>query len=214
VSVSLRQPHGFAYAAAMCALRRPNAPLSDGVVSLRPFRDSDASVAAAWCRDADIVRWSGARANDDEKSALAWAAMTDTSHRARDVLALVITEAASGAALGSVDLRRPSEADPELGEVGFLLGPEARGRGIATRSTRLLLTYAFDELGIARVQALAHPENPASAKVLERLGFRREGLLRDHRVGAAGREDRIFFSLLRHQFVFPARARDSHPGHA
>jgi RimJ/RimL family protein N-acetyltransferase len=181
----------------MSALGCPNPPLSDGVVSLRPFRDTDASVAAAWCRDAAIVRWSGAPANHDENSALAWAAMTDTSHGAGDVLALVITDTASGAALGSVDLRRPSEADLELGEVGFFLGPEARGRGIATRSTRLLLTYAFDELGIARVQALVHPENPASAKVLERLGFRREGLLRDHRVGAEGREDRILFSLPR-----------------
>ena len=186
-----------AYAPAMSALRCPNPALSDGVVSLRPFRDTDAAVAAAWCRDADIVRWSGAPANHDEKSALAWAAMTETPYSADDVLALVITDAASGAALGSVDLRRPSETDPELGEVGFLLGPEARGRGIATRSMRLLLTYAFDELGIARVQALSHPENPASAKVLERLGFRREGLLRDHRVGPAGREDRILFSLHR-----------------
>ena len=78
-----------------------------------------------------------------------------------------------------------------------MLGPEARGGGIATRSMRLLLAHAFESLGMARVQALAHPENPASAKVLERLGFHCEGLLRDYRPGERGREDRIMFSLLR-----------------
>jgi RimJ/RimL family protein N-acetyltransferase len=184
----------------MSALPFPDPPLSDGVVSLRAFRDEDAVVTAAWCKDADNIRWSGAPTDPTEESALAWAALTETAHRAGGVLALAVADAASGAVLGSCDVRRPFEADPELGEVGFLLGPEARGRGIATRSMRLLLAYAFERLGMARVQALAHPENPASAKVLERLGFHREGLLRDYRPGERGREDRVLFSLLRGEF--------------
>lgn len=182
---------------AMSALRFPDPPLSDGVVSLRAFDDGDAGVAAAWCEDADIVRWSGAPVDPTEASALAWAALTEDAHRAGGVLALAVVDAVSGAVLGACDLRRPSEADPALGEVGFLLGPDARGRGVATRSMRLLLAYAFERLGMARVQALAHPENPASAQVLERLGFQREGLLRDYRPGERGREDRIVFSMLR-----------------
>ena len=180
----------------MSPLRFPDPPLSDGVVLLRAFRQADAAVTAAWCQDADIVRWSGAPPSATEQSALAWAALTETVHPA-GALALAVADAVSDAVLGSCDIRRPSEADPELGEVGFLLGPEARGRGIATRSMRLRLAHAFESLGMARVQALAHPENPASAKVLERLGFHREGLLRDYRPGERGREDRIMFSLLR-----------------
>jgi RimJ/RimL family protein N-acetyltransferase len=180
----------------MSALRFPDPPLSDGVVSLRAFQDGDAAVAAAWCEDADIMRWSGAPPDPTEKTALAWAALTDIDHDG-GVLALAVADAASGVVLGSCDVRRPAAWDPELGEVGFLLGPEARGRGIATRSVRLLLAYAFRTLGMARVQAFAHPHNSASAKVLERLGFHREGLLRDYRPGEQGREDRILFSLLR-----------------
>lgn len=65
-------------------------------------------------------------------------------------------------------------------------GGSMRGRG----HLRLLLAYAFRTLGMARLQAFAHPHNPASAKVLDRLGFHREGLLRDYRPSEQGREDR------------------------
>jgi RimJ/RimL family protein N-acetyltransferase len=184
----------------MTALRFPDPPVSDGVVSLRAFRDADAPIAAAWCKDADIVRWSGAPEDPTETMALAWAALTDIAH-AGGVLALAVVDTVSGVVLGSCDIRRPAEWDAQLGEVGFLVGPEARGHGVATRSMTLLLGYAFERLGMARVQALVHPENPASVKVLERLGFQREGLLRDYRPGAQGRQDRILYSLLRAEFV-------------
>src|SRR3954454_13012881 len=104
----------------MSALPFPDPPLSDGVVSLRAFRDGDAPVAVAWCEDPAIVRWSGAPVDPTEKSALAWAALTEPANRAGGVLALAVADAVSDAVLGSCDIRRPSEADPELGEVGFL----------------------------------------------------------------------------------------------
>jgi hypothetical protein len=49
-----------------------------------------------------------------------------------------------------------------------------------------------------------HPENPRSGEVLQRLGFRREGLLRDYRAGKNGREDRILFSVLPDELVLVA----------
>ena len=56
----------------------------------------------------------------------------------------------------------------------------------------MLVGWAFRELGMRRVQALVHPDNPASAAVLERLGFQREGLLRSYRPPG---EDRIMFAV-------------------
>ena len=49
---------------------------------------------------------------------------------------------------------------------------------------------------LQRVQALVHPDNPRSAEVLERLGFRREGLLRAYRAAPGGREDRVLYAKL------------------
>lgn len=62
-------------------------------------------------------------------------------------------------------------------EVGYWLVVEARGRGIATRAVRAMTDHAFEH-GILRVEAHVRPENTASARVLERLGFEREGTKR------------------------------------
>jgi RimJ/RimL family protein N-acetyltransferase len=77
------------------------------------------------------------------------------------------------------------------------LAPESRGRGALTRALALLLDWSFRELEMERIQALVHPDNPRSAAVLERLGFRREGVLRSYRPWGGVREDRLMFALLR-----------------
>jgi RimJ/RimL family protein N-acetyltransferase len=188
----------------MSALPLPKPPLSDAVVTLRPWRREDVPIKAAWGRDAVIVRWTEVPANNTEEAALAWAACAEDARQAGRAVALAIVDAKLDAVLGSCDIRRPDPDDPALGEVGFLLAKEARGRGIATRAVGLLVEWSFRELGMERIQGLVHPDNPRSARVLERLGFRPEGLLRAYRVGEAGREDRILFSVLPGELMLPA----------
>jgi RimJ/RimL family protein N-acetyltransferase len=147
--------------------------------------------------------------NHTEQEALAWAAQTEEARHAGRAVALAIVDGELGVVLGSCDIRRPDPDDAALGEVGFLLAKEARGRGVATRAVGLLVDWSFRELGMGRVQGLVHPDNPRSARVLERLGFRREGFLRDYRTGKAGREDRILFSVLPDELVLPARPTGS-----
>ena len=112
--------------------------------------------------------------------------------RTNGALVLAIVDAGTDALLGWCEIRRPESDDPERGEIGYELVAEARGRGAATRGVGLLVGWAFRELGMRRIQALVHPGNAASAAVLERLGFEREGLLRRYRPGDDG--DRIMFA--------------------
>jgi RimJ/RimL family protein N-acetyltransferase len=174
------------------------------VVALRPWRREDAPVKAAWGGDPIIVRWTELPANNTEEAALAWAARTEEARQAGRAVALAIVDAGLGVVLGSCDIRRPDPDDAALGEVGFLLAEGARGRGVATRAVGLLVDWSFRELVMERVQGLVHPDNPPSVGVLERLGFRREGLLRHYRAGKSGREDRILFSVLPDELVLPA----------
>lgn len=59
-----------------------------------------------------------------------------------------------------------------------------------------MLDFCFDEMGLHRVQAFIHPDNAASLRLVEKLGFRREGLLRDNlRVGKVWRDD-LLYALL------------------
>ena len=71
---------------------------------------------------------------------------------------------------------------PELeeGEVWYLLRPDHWGRGLVTEAVRALVDHGFRALALHRIWASCLPENPGSARVLEKLGFRREGLLRQN----------------------------------
>ena len=113
----------------------------------------------------------------------------------------MILDASSEALLGACDVRLVDREDPRVGELGYLLSPLARGRGVMAAALTLLITWAFgDPFRLERVQAMTHPENEASQRVLERLGFTREGLLRSYRGSlarpGAPREDRVIWSLL------------------
>ena len=65
----------------------------------------------------------------------------------------------------------------EEGEIWYLVEPESWGKGIATEAAKHLLDFGFGELGLHRIWATCLPENPASARVLEKVGMRKEGFL-------------------------------------
>jgi RimJ/RimL family protein N-acetyltransferase len=81
-------------------------------------------------------------------------------------------------------------------EIGYFVGPEARGDGHATRAVRLLCDWGFEQLGLERIDLLAATGNGPSQRVAERAGFKREAVLRSYLVGKTGRDDVILFSLL------------------
>jgi RimJ/RimL family protein N-acetyltransferase len=81
--------------------------------------------------------------------------------------------------------------------VGYWLRPEGRGRGAATEALRLVSRWAFEALGIERLNLITDPENTASQRVAERAGFVREGVLRAWHPTRTGRRDSVMFSLLR-----------------
>jgi len=66
------------------------------------------------------------------------------------------------------------------GELGYVLARDSWGRGYATEVARRLIVFGFNELGLRRITAVCHPDNFASARVLEKAGLHFEGTLRDH----------------------------------
>lgn len=82
---------------------------------------------------------------------------------------------------------------PHIGEVGYWIAPWARRRGAATAAVRLAVAVAGG-LRLARVEAYIHPDNAGSRRTVERVGFRREGLLHSHGVGRNGLEDMLLYA--------------------
>jgi len=68
--------------------------------------------------------------------------------------------------------------DHGQGEMGWALAVEHRGQGHATEAARALMDYGFNSLGLRRIHADTGTDNLASLRMMERLGMRREGLLR------------------------------------
>jgi RimJ/RimL family protein N-acetyltransferase len=108
---------------------------------------------------------------------------------------LVIADASSGEPLGLISLRL-AERDPGLAAVGYWLLAKARGRGAATVAVELIARWAFDALGVQRLELTTAPDNVASQRVAERVGFTREGLLRGLVPTDNERRDNVLFSLL------------------
>jgi RimJ/RimL family protein N-acetyltransferase len=77
-------------------------------------------------------------------------------------------------------------------EIGYWVHPEARGRGLAVRATRLVVGHVFETLGVKRVTAFAAADNVASRRVIERVGFRLYGI---ERYGAWVRDDHVDMAL-------------------
>jgi len=95
---------------------------------------------------------------------------------ATDFWAIELTETSK--MIGHIYFKQTEPAELRTWELGYIVNPAYQRRGYATEATAALLRKTFQEKHIHRVFAHCNPENPASWKVLERVGLRREGLFR------------------------------------
>ena len=91
----------------------------------------------------------------------------------------------------------------KMQEIGYALVPSERGKGYCTEATQLMVDYLFLSKDIARIQATTHTKNVASQKVLEKVGFKREGTLRKLALVRGEWTDMFIFSILREEWKEP-----------
>lgn len=143
---------------------------------LRPFIPSDATTFAAYRSDPEVARHQGWEAPFSVEQAEAFIAgleqVVPGTPGAWYQLAICLRD--TGEQTGDCAFRVLAD-EPEQGEIGFTLARAHQGHGYVTEAVGSLLGYLFGTLRLHRVHAICDVENPASARVLERLGFRREG---------------------------------------
>jgi ribosomal protein S18 acetylase RimI-like enzyme len=93
--------------------------------------------------------------------------------------AYMIIRRTDGRAVGDIGFHGPPGPDGDV-EVGYALAPAARGAGLASASVMLMSRWAFAQPGVRTVSARVEPDNAASVRLLERLGFELEGRAGDH----------------------------------
>jgi len=159
----------------------------DGDLVLRPFTLEDVPAITRACQDPEIQRWIPVipRPYTDE-DARSFVTADDLGHQ----FAIVDR----GDLVGSIGMRVNQF---ETGHVGYWCAKEARGRGLTPRALRLVARFGLEELGLGRLELITDPDNHASQRVAEKVGFRREAVLRSHLRHPDGRRrDSVMFSLL------------------
>ena len=96
--------------------------------------------------------------------------------------------------VGSIGYYRLVDGPRRQAEIGYDLVPERWGRGIMTEALEAMVSHCTEVLGVDRLEALVLPDNERSARLLERSGFHREGMLRGHGTNELGETcDEILF---------------------
>jgi RimJ/RimL family protein N-acetyltransferase len=161
--------------------------LEDEVLRLRPFEEGDVPAIVAACQDPEIPRWTAVPSPYTEADARAW---LDSGEEE----SFAVVDRTSGELLGSIGVRY---FDGGIGEVGYWVKREARGRGVATRALALVARWALVDKELGRFQLRADVANEASQRVAERAGFVREGVLRSALAFKGERRDVVMYSLVR-----------------
>ncbi|MGN7356675.1 GNAT family N-acetyltransferase [Paenibacillus sp. SAF-054] len=87
------------------------------------------------------------------------------------------------------------------GELGYWIGKAYKNKGYCTEAARGIMHYAFEEMNLHRIYARHLGKNPASGKVMEKLGMKYEGLLRQHIRKWDDYEDLVHYGLLKEEYT-------------
>jgi ribosomal-protein-serine acetyltransferase len=133
----------------------------------------------------------------DEADAEAFIRWTNAEWQQRNLFIFGVWELASASYVGEAYLANPDWHVPSV-ELGYFVVRVSTGKGFATEAARATLRYAFDHLGVSRVDLQCRGDNEASQRVAKRCGFRLEGRQRlRHRKKSGELVDRLWYGLLR-----------------
>ncbi len=156
----------------------PAYPIRTERLLLRPIAPRDAPAMHVYKSDPDAVRYVPyaplSLAEVEERIDTTWS--RTRFDEPGGGICLAVEDRETGALLGDVVLFWHSERD-RAGEVGYIFDPAFAGRGYATEAVGALLELGFVGLGLHRIAARIDDRNTSSARVVERLGFRREARL-------------------------------------
>ncbi|CAG9191397.1 Protein N-acetyltransferase, RimJ/RimL family [Paraburkholderia tropica] len=161
---------------------------------LRPLRDEDARALFVMWSDVDAMRFSFPAMTRLDQAVDRVSRLSKTSTDGKDCICVVESQA-TGELLGTCILFHADE-QCRRAEIGFSLQRAHWGKGYMNEAASALIEHAFSTLNMHRIEADIDPRNVASARLLERLGFVREGLLRERWIDGDEVSDSALYGLL------------------
>jgi ribosomal-protein-alanine N-acetyltransferase len=181
---------------------------------LREFRQKDWRDVLAYWTDPRYQRFNPDHEHIEHAvRGLIGRIVTSQTERPRRAWQLAIVHRADARLIGNCGIRVNDPARREA-NIGYELNPRDWGCGYATEAARAILRFGFDELGAHRVWAECVADNTGSARVLEKLGMRREAHFREHQWYKDRWWDTLIYAILDHEWrrahpePLPDRCRD------
>jgi RimJ/RimL family protein N-acetyltransferase len=178
----------------------PERPMLKGErIWLRPLEERDMTAYAAGINDTEVGVPAGYRWPMSLDQARAWLERQQDSARRGDAFFFAVCELGDDRFVGTVWLKEVSWMDGSA-ELAIYMDRDHIGSGWGTDAQRTLLAFGFGSLGLERVWLTVDAENQRAIRSYEKVGFRREGVMRNARRGPDGLADAQLMAILRDEW--------------
>jgi ribosomal-protein-alanine N-acetyltransferase len=165
-------------------------------ILLRELKETDCQAVLEYASDPEVVRYMDWGPNSKEETeAFINRSLDAQNERPRLHYTLAITLIDNKKLIGSCGIS-VSNPDNREGWIGYCLNKLFWNKGYATETARALLDFGFSELNLHRIFATCDPANLASARVLEKIGMKREGHLRQHKWAKGKWRDSYLYAIV------------------
>lgn len=183
-------------------------PLETARLLIREFAANDVDAVHAYSSLPEVTQfliWGPNTADQSKQSVRAFLDDQKDKQRANFDLAIVLKQirrrGEKRRLIGAVGLKL-IDWDNRTAEIGYVLHPEFWGAGYAAEAAHAVMAAAFHDLGLQRIVATCDQRNKASARVLEKLGMRREGAFRRSKYIQDAWRDEYLYAVLAEEFPF------------
>jgi [ribosomal protein S5]-alanine N-acetyltransferase len=171
-------------------------------LTLRTLTEADVADVLAVFSDPLVLRYWDGPLITTQQDAMQYIDRIHHGFRRRELMQWGIADAATDAVIGTCTLTHLSITH-ERAEVGFALRQTRWGQGFGSEAVTAAINFGFEVLGLHRIEADVDPRNERSLRLLERLGFQREGHLRERYYMNGERQDAVMMAVLRADWNVP-----------
>ncbi|WP_121612491.1 GNAT family N-acetyltransferase [Mesobacillus foraminis] len=166
---------------------------------LREVTTEDSNSLLKYLSDEEVMKYYGLNPFESINDALDEISWYQSIQKNKTGIRWGITLKDQGAVIGSCGFHN-SVSQHFRTEIGFELSKDHWGKGIAFEAVQAIIRYGFEHLELQRIEALIEPPNSSSQRLVEKVGFIREGLLRNYEFTCGKFDDLYMYSLLKQDF--------------
>lgn len=169
-------------------------------IKLRRPQLSDADNIYKNLQDKETVRWTFIPQPYKKQDAIKWIRKTHYRIINKKEYHFAIVLKTENRVIGAIALMAIDWKNKNA-ELGYWLGKRYWGKGFTTEAVKLILRFAFEKLKLRRIHAFSFEENIASRRVLEKCGFKLEGIMREGRYKDGRWHNMLIFGLLKQEYM-------------